>query len=383
MNCTARYEGGTVELWAPTQFPETGRDEVAALLGLRPDEVTVHFTRSGGGFGRRAANDFMREAAWIARELPGTPVQLIWSREDDLRHDVYRPGGFHALKAGLDEKGRLIGWDAHFATYDAPGYFAANVARMPPAQFPAGFVRDFRQGVSRMPLGHRLGPMRAPRANTLAFVMQSFVDELAHAAGADPLQFRLDLLGQEEVVGEGRLSYGAGRMRRALEAVRELSDWDRRRADLPARTGLGVAFQYSHQGFFAEVVQASVGPDGVPKVEQVWVAADVGSQIVNPLGAVNQVQGAVLDGLSTALFQEITLADGAVEQGNFHQFRMLRMAEAPPVEVHFVDNDEPPSGLGEPALPPVAPALTNALFQATGVRIRSLPIDTDLLKEVG
>lgn len=378
MNCTAHFADGKLEMWAPTQFPEAGRNMVAKLLGMSVDDVTVHFVRSGGGFGRRAANDFMAEAAWIAREV-GVPVQLLWSREDDFRHDTYRPGGFHFLQAGLDENGKLSAWDAHFVTFDAPGRFAGSTD-MPANQFPAGFVPNFRQGISRMKLGHACGALRAPRANVLAFVSQSFIDEIAHAAAADPLQFRLDLLGQNDVVGEGRNAYGAGRMRRVLSEVRKMSGWDERRRKLPERSGLGVAFQYSHRGYFAEVVQVAVSPRGVPKVEKVWVAADVGSQIVNPTGALNQVQGAVIDGLSVALYQKITFRDGAVVQGNFHDYRLLRMSEAPPVEVRFVESANEPTGLGEPGLPPAIPALANAIFDATGVRIRELPIDTTKLK---
>lgn len=378
MNCTARYQDGRMELWAPTQFPEPGRQLVAKTLGIKSEDVVVHVTRSGGAFGRRAINDFMVEAAWIAREA-GAPVQLIWSREDDLRHDAYRPGGFHFFKAGLDASGSIVGWQQHFVTYDAPGEFGKTSTDLPQNEFPAGFIPDLQQGLTAMPLGIPQGPLRAPRSNMMAFVMHGFIDELAHAAGADPVTFRLDLLGEAETVGQGPSAYGAARMRACLQAVAERSGWARR-AELPKRTGMGVAFQYSHRGYFAEVVQVTVADNGVPKVDKVWVVGDVGSQIVNPLGAINQVQGAVIDGLSVALFQKITLENGAVVEGNFTNYRLIRMSEAPPVDVHLLKTNYPPTGLGEPALPPVIPALTNAIFAATGVRLRDLPIDPQLLK---
>jgi isoquinoline 1-oxidoreductase beta subunit len=375
-NCTAHFKDGRMEIWAPTQFPEPGRQLVARTLGLKPEHVTVHLIRAGGGFGRRAVNDFMVEAAWIAREV-GAPVQLIWTREDDLQHDFYRPGGFHFLKGGVDAGGKLVAWQNHFVTYTAKGQFA-NDTGMSSSEFPARFVPNFSLGVSTMPLGVPVGPLRAPISNGIAFVVHSFIDELAHAAGADPLTFRLDLLADHSKIGEGREMYDAARMRGVLNLVAEKSNWSRRSA-LPRRTGMGLAFHYSHRGYFAEVLQVTVADDGTPKIDKVWVAGDIGSQIINPLGAINQVQGAVLDGISTALYQKVEIEKGAAAVRNFDTYRLLRLSEAPPVEVHFLKSANPPTGLGEPALPPVVPALTNAIYAATGVRIRRLPIDSQLL----
>ena len=216
-------------------------------------------------------------------------------------------------------------------------------------------------------------------SNGLAFAFQSFLDELAHAAGRDPLQFRLDLLGEPRILDSADDRYGpqpdfdTGRMRGVLELVREKSNWDARRR-LPPGTGMGTAFYYSHMGYFAEVVQATVAADGTFKVNKVWIAADVGSPIINPIGAENQVQGAALDGIGQALAR-INIENGRTVQSNFHDFALLRINQAPPVEVHFLRTDNPPTGLGEPALPPVIPALCNAIYAACGKRVRRLPIE--------
>ncbi len=375
-NCTAEFKDGKLEIWAPTQNPEPGRQLCARTLGIKPEDITVHMVRGGGGFGRRLANDYMVEAAWIARET-GAPVKLVWTREDDMAHDHYRPGGFHFLKGGIDKDGKLIALQNHFVTYQA-GAGVASSAGMAGAEFPSRFVPNLRYDISMIPLGVPTGPLRAPGSNALAFVFQSFIDEMAHAAGQDPLAFQIALLGDQDTVGEAPAKYGAGRMRGVLKAVGEMSGWGKTK--LPKGEGMGVACYFSHLGYFAEVAHVAVSAAGDVKVKKVWVAADVGSTIINPHGALNQVQGSVLDGVSGALHQQITIEGGAVQQSNFTDYPLMRIAESFPVEVKFLKTAYPPTGLGEPALPPAIPALTNAIFAATGKRVRSLPVTADMLK---
>ena len=377
INCTARVDGDKIEIWAPTQNPEPGRAAVAKTLGVPPENITIHMMRVGGGFGRRLQNDYMVEAAAIAKQA-GRPVKLTWTREDDVTQDYLRPGGWHFLEAGLDAQGRCIAWDNHFISYGRDGKFA-RAAGIGPTDFPAGIVDDFRLGATVLPLIHTTGFLRAPSNNAFGFVTQGFIDELAHAAGQDPVQYRRDFLGSARIIGDpkSRGPYNTGRMRGVLDKAAAMAGWGRK---LPPRTGLGVAFHFSHLGYFANVIEASVGKDGSIKVHKVWVAGDIGRQIVNTAGAINQVQGSVLDALGAAQGHEITFADGAIEQRNFGDVPMLRMDQVPPIEIAFLTPDYPVTGLGEPAYPAVAPALANAIFAATGVRLRKLPFDTDLLK---
>jgi isoquinoline 1-oxidoreductase subunit beta len=382
-NCTAHFQDGKVELWVPTQNPGPGQKLVATTLGIPESAVTVNMTRIGGGFGRRLRNDFMAEAAWIAKQA-GVPVKLLWNRADDMQHDFYRPAGFHFFKGGLDGNGKLVAFSDHFVTFGQNGKLADS-AQMDANEFPAMLVPHLEYGQSVMELGVPTGPMRAPRSNALSFVFQSFIDELAHQGSQDPVAFRLALLGDPRILvnSTGKpdplRDFSTERMHNVLSKVAEISAWADR-GSLPKGTGKGVAFYFSHLGYFAEVVQASVAQSGDITLDHVWVVGDVGSQIINPSGAENQVQGAALDGLGAALGQAITIDKGRVVQANFDTVKPLRINQVPPVTIHFLKTDNPPTGLGEPALPPVIPALCNAIFAATGKRIRSLPIDTETLK---
>jgi isoquinoline 1-oxidoreductase beta subunit len=389
-NCTAHFkDDGKLEIWAPTQNPGSARNLVVQALGVKDTDVTIHMTRGGGGFGRRLMNDYVVEAARIAKETR-VPVKLLWTREDDMRHDFYRAAGFHNLAAGLDANGKIVAWRNHFVSFGDVERFTATppASGQPPfapgaglggGEFPARFVPNLALDASVMRASVPTGYLRAPGSNGIAFATQCFIDELALAAGKDPLQFRLDLLSSEMPAPAGaQPGFDASRMRGILEVVRERSGWGKR--TLPRGTGMGVAFHFSHRGYFAEVVQATVSRAGVLKVDKVWAVGDVGSQIINPSNAANQVQGSVLDGIAEALAQEITIEKGRAVQGTFAEHPLLRMRQAPPVDVHFHVTAFPPTGLGEPALPPVVPALASAVFAATGKRIRSLPLSRHELR---
>ncbi len=376
-NCVAQWQDGKLELWSPSQTPQRGRDMLKSLFSLRDEDITQHMVQAGGGFGRRLLNDYAVEVAYISKQIGGTPVKLLWTREDDMRHDFYRPGGFHYLKGGLDANGAVTAWSGHFVSYgpmtppaNAPNTFAAS-ANIPNTEFPSGFVPNFAIHASLIPLGVPTGALRAPHA-AVAWVYQSFIDELAHAAGKDPLQFRLDLMAVPRA-NPAQDGFSAERMSGVLREVAERAGWASRKAT--KTTALGIACDYDHRGYFAEVAEVTLGDNKTLRVNKVWVVGDVGKQIVNPSSAINLVQGAVIDGLAELMAQEITIENGRTVQSNYHQFPLVRISQAPPViDVHFRLTDNSPTGLGEPPLPPILPAVCNAIFSINGTRVRSLPL---------
>lgn len=376
-NCTASFANGKCEIWTNSQIPGNARRLSAQALEIPESDVTVHMVRGGGGFGRRLTNDYAVEAAYISK-LAGKPVKLLWAREDDMTHDYYRPGGFQYLKGGVDASGKLVAWHNHFISY-GDGEMFVSAGAMGPTEFPQAFVPNYHLEASVQPLNIRTGSLRAPSSNAFAFVIQSFIDELAHAAGKDPVAFRLALLDSYTPPAQtGRGGFGGGslnaeRMKGVLKLVAEKSNWGKTK--LPKGTAMGVAFHYSHQGYFAEVAEVKVDANKKIKVNKVWMAADVGRQIINPSGADNICQGGIIDGLSELMDQEITVDRGRVVQTNYHQHKMVRMSQAPPeIELHYLLSDNNPTGLGEPAMPPIHPAVANAIFSATGQRVRSLPL---------
>ncbi|HEX5068965.1 MAG TPA: molybdopterin cofactor-binding domain-containing protein [Vicinamibacterales bacterium] len=386
LNATVSVKDGKCEIWAGTQQPSGIPRNVAQATGLQAADVTVHMMRMGGSFGRRLNNDFITEAAKIA-QTAGVPVHIQWTREDDMTHDNYRGAGFHFLKGGVDASGKVVAWRNH--------YIAPTGTNLNQAEFPARFIQNYLLYNSVIDSKVPTGPMRAPGSNGVAFAIQSFIDELALAAGKDPLQFRIDMLSQPLVLppppdpnapAAGGRAGGPGggapnpfggwdpaRMKATLELVREKSGWGKTK--LPAGTAMGVAFHMSHQGFFSEVAEVSVDAQKRVKVNHVWVAGDIGRQIINPINAQAQIQGSVIEGLSSLMSWEITIKDGAAVQQNFDEYQPVRLRQAPKaIEGFFVASDYNPTGLGEPVLPPILPAVANAIATATGVRVRTLPL---------
>ena len=362
MNCTALlHESGKLELWAPSQNPQSQRRQISKTLGISESRIHVNQLRIGGAFGRRSRLDFAVEAAWIARET-GKPVQLLWTREDDMGHDFYRPAGWHNFKAGLSETGEMIAFDNHFITLgmNAKTVSGAGLSRN---HYPMGLVPNFRLRQSIIASHVPTGPWRSPGHSAYCFAYQSFFDEVALAAERDPLEFRLDLLSKSFAKPQMDTARGSDTLRVAAE----MAGWGR---NMENNRGLGLAFHHDHRGYAAHVAEVSTEGDRF-SVEKVYSAVDVGP-ILNLSGAKNQVEGCVMDALSTTQL-ETTIAGGSAQPLNFHAHPMLRIDKAPEVECHFIQSDNSPTGLGEPPFAPVAPAIANAIFAATGTRIRELP----------
>lgn len=363
MNATADVRRGRAELWLPTQAPTWAQEAVAKALGLAVDRVGVHVTFLGGGFGRRAVPDFAVEAAHVSRAVK-EPVQVLWTREDDLRHDLYRPAGRNELEAGLDAAGRLVAWKHLVRTPSIAQQLFGDAQRWGdhPDVLESAVDFPYAAGAVRIQaaipeVGVRVGWWRSVYASQNAFAEECFVDELAAAAGKDPLAFRLEHLP------------AGSRLRGALALAAEKAGWG---TPPPAGRGRGLACHSSFGSHVAEVAEVSVA-GGKVRVHRVVAAVDLGIA-VNPDSVEHQVEGAIAYGLSAALRGEITLARGAVVQGNFDDYEPLRIDEVPEVEVHLVPSTEEPGGIGEPGLPPIAPAVANALFAVTGTRVRRLPV---------
>jgi isoquinoline 1-oxidoreductase beta subunit len=375
-NCTALWHNdGKLEFWAPTQDPGTARGDIAKVLGIDPASMTIHMTRIGGGFGRRLMSDFMILTACVAKAVPGRPVKLLFDRADDMRNDYYRPAGWHRMTAGIDDKGAIVALKDHFVTFGAGGK-PLRAAEMRATEFPGPIIPDTHFGMSFMPTNLMTGWLRAPTANAVSFVFQGFLDEVAEAAGLDlPELMRRTLGAQRQLPPEpDDTPFDTGRARGVIDAVCKFASWTGKPSATPGK-GRGFGFYFSHRGYFAEVVDLTV-TDGAIKIDKVWVAGDIGSQIINPTGAEHQMQGAVIDGIAQALvWQPVEQKAGAVTNENFGDFPLIRIDMTPAdVAITWVVTDNPPTGLGEPALPPVIPAIANAIHDATGKRLRTLPL---------
>ena len=368
LNCTVKVDGDRCEIWTGTQFQTMDQKTAAEVLGLKPEQVAIHTTFLGGGFGRRATatSDFVREATEVAK-VAKVPVKVVWTRDDDIRGGYYRPMFHHRIEAGLDARGRPVAWKhtlvgqsllagTPFEAMVKNGIDEASVEGVVDSPYLAAIpARRVTLHSPRRPI--TVLWWRSVGNSHTAFAMESMIDELAHAAGQDPLRYRLALLERSP------------RHARVLKTAAEKAGWGR---SLPSGHALGLAMHASFESVFAQVAEVSVTPEAGIRVHRVTCALDCG-QPINPLGIEAQVQGGIAFGLGAALHSEITFRQGRVQQSNFHDYQVLRMEEMPQIDVHIVKSNAKMGGIGEPGLPPIAPAVGNALFVLTGKRLRSLP----------
>jgi isoquinoline 1-oxidoreductase beta subunit len=360
MNFFAHVTGDKAELIGPTQTPERARQTAAGILGIPPENITVEITRLGGGFGRRLAADFVAEAVQLSR-MTNAPVKVIWSREDDLNGGLYRPAVRYRFEAALDESGNMIGYKLKGA-----GINSGNSTRQD--NFPSGAVVNLKIESVEHKSPITTNAWRAPITNFLAYAEQSFLDEVALEAGKDPVQFRLELLDKAKNSPTGKIEYDVDRMIGVIKTAAEKSNWGK---DPAVKQGFSVYF--SHRSYVAQVADI-VQEGGTPVLKKITAATDCGI-VVNPTGANHQVRGGIVDGMGHAMYGNLTFKDGLPTQKNFDTYKLIRMKEVPEVDVHYVDSGFDPTGLGEPALPPTGGAIANAIFAATGRRLRSQPFN--------
>ena len=359
MNFFAHVREDGVELVGPTQTPQNAQNQTAKLLNIPAEKVTVELTKMGGGFGRRLGTDYVLEAAELSSIIKA-PVKVMWTREDDMGGGSYRPAVRYRFRAALDKQGNMIGY-----TLRGAGLNAGNSTRQD--NFPAGAVPNLLIDSAEHKSPITTGPWRAPITNFLAFAEQSFIDEVATAAGKDAVQFRLELLEKAKTSPVGEIKYNIDRMKAVIELAAEKSGWGKKKKGV----SLGFSVYFSHASYVAQVAEV-VMKKGKPVLQKIYAAVDCGI-VVNQSGARNQVTGGIVDGIGHAMYGNLTFKDGTPDQKNFNAFRLIKMNEIPAIEVSFVNNGIDPTGLGEPALPPTGGSVANAIFKATGKRLRNQP----------
>jgi CO/xanthine dehydrogenase Mo-binding subunit len=384
MNCTVHIRPDGAEAWVPTQAPQWAQDVIAKVSGFAKDKIVVHTTLMGGGFGRRYMGDFVMEAAQISK-VTGKPVMVLWTREDDMQHDFYRPASYHQFSGALDAKGNIAAWK-HFQTSTSIDAMWSEKGAANPENSEFATAAFIPYQVPNYRVEYTLAQSSVPRAwwrsvehSTSGFVVESFVDELAVAAGADPLEFRLRMIGEDRKIPnftdpmEGK-PLNTARLKGVLKLAAEKASWG---SPLPEGVARGIAGYYSFETYTAAVAEVSVKA-GALKIHRLVYAVDCGRP-VNPDGIRAQVEGAAIYGLSAALHDAITIKNGRVVQSNFNDYQMPRIADAPKTEIHIVESTEAPTGIGEPGLPVVAASVCNAIYAATKKRIRRLPIQREEL----
>jgi CO/xanthine dehydrogenase Mo-binding subunit len=377
MNCTIHVKPDGAEVWAPAQGPDWVNGVVAQATGLTPDKVKVHTTYLGGGFGRRYQADFAVEAAQIGKKMTGTPVQLVWSREDDMTHDFYRPASYHRVSGAVDSQGNILAWKHRSTSTSIADWWDR---KSPPESSELGctlqmpyIAKNYKLEYLPAQSGVPRARWRSVEASSIGFVMESYMDELAHAAAADPYEFRIAKLGDGRKIGNPLnpkdTPLDADRMKGVLKLAASRAGWG---SPLAAGQGRGIACHFSFNSYAANVAEVTVS-QGAVRVNRIVSAVDIGIA-VNPEGVRAQVESAIVYGLTAALKSQITIKDGRAVESNFNKFPTLAMNETPRLEVYIVPSEVAPTGIGEPGLPPVAPAVMNAIFAATGKRIRRLPV---------
>lgn len=373
-NCAAWFRNGKMEIYAPTQTPQAIAGPVSKILGLDADDVVIKQLRGGGGFGRRLLNDWVCEVAAIAHKV-NAPVKMTWNREQDMAHDYYRVGGFHNLKGTLDSKGRLTGLQDKTIVFTNKGNGRpVRGGNIRAGNIQAPEIPNVRMETHQVPLTTPCGWWRAPTSCSVAWVFQSFIHEMAEAAGRDHLEFLLEQFGDPRHLGKKTArDFNTERAINVTKHVAEKANWGRK---MKKGQGQGLSFYFSHLGYFAEVAEVTVDSSNRVKVDRVVASCDVG-MLLNKSGGENQVEGSIIDAISTVAGQEITFEEGAVRESNFDDYPLLRMPSQPEIEIHWLTTDYSPTGLGEPAFPPAIAAVTNAIYNATGKRIHTMPISKE------